>query len=256
MDCAIRFENVSKSFSLEDPVQRYTTVKRWISELVTQRRDAVPKRHQALKDLSFEVPTGGTMGIIGRNGSGKSTIIRLVARIYRPDSGRITTRGRVAALLELGGGFHPDFTGRENVKLEGVMLGLSPAEVRARMDAVVQFADLGSYIDQPVRMYSTGMFTRLAFAVAIQVDPDILLLDEVLAVGDEGFVAKCRRALDEMQARGTTIVLVTHSLETVQRWCNSVLWLDQGTVRMLGEPREVVQAYHRAWGARPAREWT
>jgi lipopolysaccharide transport system ATP-binding protein len=246
---AIRFQEVSKAFSLSESHQRHTTLKAWLSELARARGAPPRKFHRALENVSFEVLEGETLGIIGFNGSGKSTILRLAARIYRPDSGRITISGRVAALLELGGAFHPDFSGRENVALEGIMLGLSPAEIRERMDEIVEFAGLGDYIDQPVRTYSTGMFMRLAFSIAVRVRPEILLLDEILAVGDEAFVEKCRKSLEEMQARDMTIVLVTHDLRAVERWCDRALWLDRGMVRMLGSPGEVVRAYHEASAA-------
>ena len=254
MGAAIRFEEVSKAFSLEDPYQRYTTLKRWLTEMVSNRPRPSRGFHQALQAVSFEVAAGETFGIIGRNGSGKSTLLRLAAGIYRSDSGRVMIGGRLAALLELGGGFHPEFTGRENVRLEGILLGLSPAEIRSRMDEIVQFANLGEYIDQPVRTYSAGMFMRLAFSIAIRVQPQILLLDEILAVGDEVFVEKCRKALKEMQSGGMTIILVTHDLGAVEEWCDRVLWLDKGRVRVIGSPHEVVRAYHEAWSGNKAEE--
>lgn len=252
MTAAVRFEGVSKAFALLEPHERTTTIKRWLSDVVTLRRRGPRRMHRALDQVSFEVARGETVGILGRNGSGKSTILRLTARIYRPDAGRVTVRGRVAPVLELGGGFHPEFTGRQNVVLEGVMLGLSRAEIRRRMERIVEFADLGEYVDQPVRTYSTGMFMRLAFAVAIQVEPDVLLLDEVLAVGDEAFVEKCRSALESLRARGTTILLVTHDLDALARWCDRALWIDEGRIRRDGGPGEVAAVYHRAMSAVPA----
>ena len=253
MQPAVRFEGVWKAFPLEAPHERSTTLKRWLLELVRERRPGARGSHAVLEDVSFEVEAGETLGIVGANGSGKSTVLRLVARIVRPDRGRVVVGGRVAALLELGGGFHPEFTGRENVLLEGVTLGLEPREIRAQMDEIAAFAGLGEYFDQPVRTYSTGMFLRLAFAVAVRVRPDILLLDEVLAVGDEAFVAKCRAALDGIRAAGATILLVTHDLATVRSWCDRALWLEGGRVAAAGEPEAVVGAYH-AWANRPREE--
>jgi lipopolysaccharide transport system ATP-binding protein len=253
VEAAVRFEGVWKAFPLESPHERSTTLKRWLLELVRDRPRAARGSHAVLEDVSFEVAPGETLGIVGANGTGKSTVLRLVAGIVRPDRGRVVVGGRVAALLELGGGFHPEFTGRENVLLEGVTLGLEPGEIRAQMGEIAAFADLGAYFDQPVRTYSTGMFLRLAFAVAVRVRPDILLLDEVLAVGDEAFVAKCRAALEEIRAGGATILLVTHDLATVRSWCDRALWLEGGRVAALGDPEAVVSAYH-GWATRKREE--
>jgi ABC-type polysaccharide/polyol phosphate transport system ATPase subunit len=183
--------------------------------------------------------------LIGRNGSGKSTFLKLITGIYKPDLGRISVHGRVSALIELGAGFHPDFTGRENLMLAGVMHGLSRDEVLRRFDEIVRFAELEHVIDDPVRTYSSGMFMRLGFSIAIHTDPDILLVDEVLAVGDAGFVAKCKDRIAELRKQGKTLVLVTHDLDAVERWCDEVVWLDSGEVKDRGYPRRVIDAYRQ-----------
>jgi ABC-type polysaccharide/polyol phosphate transport system ATPase subunit len=197
----------------------------------------------ALRGISFTVPTGATFGIIGRNGSGKSTMLKLVAGITKPTSGRVDVRGRISALIELGAGFHPEISGRENVFINGIMLGLSKREIAKRFDEIVEFAELRDFIEAPVKTYSSGMYMRLGFAVAIHVDPDVLLVDEVLAVGDEAFTHKCLDKFGEFRRRGKTILLVTHSLNLVERFCDTALWLDAGRIRALGDPLRVVGAY-------------
>jgi ABC-type polysaccharide/polyol phosphate transport system ATPase subunit len=197
----------------------------------------------ALGGVSFEVPTGATFGVIGENGSGKSTLLKLMAGITKPTSGELRVRGRISALIELGAGFHPEISGRENVAINGIMLGLTRREVEERFDEIVAFAELERFIDAPVKTYSSGMYMRLGFAVAIHVDPDVLLIDEVLAVGDEAFTRKCLDKVGEFRRRGRTIVLVTHSLGLVEKMCDEVLWLRQGQVADRGDPRRVVDAY-------------
>jgi ABC-type polysaccharide/polyol phosphate transport system ATPase subunit len=197
----------------------------------------------ALKSLSFDVPAGRTFGIVGRNGSGKSTMLKLIAGIGRPTEGAVTVRGRVSALIELGAGFHPEISGRENVYINGMMLGLTKGEVAARFDDIVAFAEIEDFIDAPVKTYSSGMYMRLGFAVAINVDPDVLLVDEVLAVGDEAFTHKCLDKFAEFRRKGRTVLLVTHSLDLVTRFCDEALWLDGGLVREQGDPRRVIDAY-------------
>jgi ABC-type polysaccharide/polyol phosphate transport system ATPase subunit len=198
---------------------------------------------EALKGVSFDVSAGTTFGIIGRNGSGKSTMLKLIAGIGKPTSGQVTVSGRVSALIELGAGFHPEISGRENVFINGMMLGLSKREIASRFDDIVAFAELEDFIDAPVKTYSSGMYMRLGFAVAIHVDPDVLLVDEVLAVGDEAFTHKCFDKLAEFRRRGRTILLVTHSLDLVTRLCDQALWLDAGVARAQGDPKRVVDAY-------------
>jgi lipopolysaccharide transport system ATP-binding protein len=198
---------------------------------------------EALKGVSFDVPAGTTFGIVGRNGSGKSTMLKLIAGIGKPTSGTVGVQGRVSALIELGAGFHPEISGRENVFINGMMLGVSKREMARRFDEIVAFAEIADFIDAPVKTYSSGMYMRLGFAVAIHVDPDVLLVDEVLAVGDEAFTHKCFDKLAELRRRGRTILLVTHSLDLVTRFCDDALWLDAGDVRAHGDPRRVIDAY-------------
>jgi lipopolysaccharide transport system ATP-binding protein len=207
-------------------------------------RDLKPdETFAAIRDVSFSVTAGRTFGIIGRNGSGKSTMLKLVAGITKPTSGRVTVAGRISALIELGAGFHPEISGRENVFINGIMLGLSKREITRRFGEIVEFAEMGPFIDAPVKTYSSGMYMRLGFAVAIHVDPDVLLVDEVLAVGDEGFTHKCLDKFAEFKRRGRTILLVTHALGLVERFCDEALWLDAGSVRAIGDPKRVIGAY-------------
>jgi ABC-type polysaccharide/polyol phosphate transport system ATPase subunit len=198
---------------------------------------------EALKGVTFAVAPGRTFGIIGRNGSGKSTMLKLIAGIGRPTSGLVQVNGRVSALIELGAGFHPEISGRDNIFINGMMLGLSKREIAARFDDIVRFAELEEFIDAPVKTYSSGMYMRLGFAVAINVDPDVLLVDEVLAVGDETFTHKCLDKFAEFRRRGRTVLLVTHSLDMVTRFCDEALWLDAGVARLQGDPKRVIDAY-------------
>jgi len=207
-------------------------------------RDLQPKEtFPALMDVSFSVPRGSTFGVVGRNGSGKSTALKLVAGITKPTSGRVTVHGRISALIELGAGFHPEISGRENVFINGIMLGLSKREIERRFDEIVEFAELADFIDAPVKTYSSGMYMRLGFSVAIHVDPEVLLVDEVLAVGDEGFTHKCLDKFAEFKRRNKTILLVTHSLGLVERFCDEAVWLDAGRKRAQGDPTRVIGAY-------------
>ena len=210
----------------------------------------------ALRGVSFTVPAGRTYGVIGRNGSGKSTALKLVAGITKPTTGTVKVAGRISALIELGAGFHPEISGRENVFINGIMLGLTKREVTRRFDEIVEFAELQQFIDAPVKTYSSGMYMRLGFAVAIHVDPDVLLVDEVLAVGDEGFTHKCLDKFGEFKRRGKTILLVTHSLNLVERFCDEALWLDSGKVRGSGDPKRVVGAYLTDVGRSEEKELT
>ena len=197
----------------------------------------------ALDGVSFEVPRGTTFGVIGENGSGKSTLLKLLAGITKPTRGSLAVAGRISALIELGAGFHPEISGRENVAINGIMLGLTRREVDERFDEIVDFAELREFIDAPVKTYSSGMYMRLGFSVAIHVDPDVLLIDEVLAVGDEAFTRKCLDKIGEFHRRGKTIVLVTHSLGLVEKMCDETLWLRHGRKAGIGDPKRVVDAY-------------
>ena len=197
----------------------------------------------ALDNLSMAVPAGATLGLIGRNGSGKSTALKLVAGITKPTTGTVTVRGRISALIELGAGFHPEISGRENVFINGIMLGLSKREIERRFDEIVEFAELREFIDEPVKSYSSGMYMRLGFSVATHVDPDVLLVDEVLAVGDEGFTHKCLDKFADFKRRGKTVLLVTHQLNLVERFCDEAVWLDHGRKLGEGDPKRIVDAY-------------
>ena len=199
----------------------------------------------ALEGVSFEIGRGEAFGIVGGNGSGKSTLLKLIAGILKPTSGTISTSGRVAALIELGAGFHPEISGRENVFINGAVLGLSRKEIAERYERIVEFSGLGDFLEEPVKNYSSGMYVRLGFAVAIHTDPEILLVDEVLAVGDEAFAHRCLRRIEEFLAAGRTVIFVSHALGLVEELCDRVLWLDDGKVRLVGEPRRVVDAYRQ-----------
>lgn len=198
---------------------------------------------EVLKGVSFELSAGETVAVVGRNGAGKSTLLSLIARVYKPTSGGIEVHGRIAPLLELGAGFHPDLTGRENVFFNGVILGLTRKQILERTDEIVAFAELEHHIDSPVRNYSSGMLARLGFAVAVHVDADVLIVDEVLAVGDFAFEEKCYRRIDEFRAAGGSILLVSHDEESILRVADRCIWLQGGLVRMVGAPREVLDAY-------------
>ena len=198
---------------------------------------------RAVDGVTLDVPSGATYGLIGRNGSGKSTLLKLIAGITKPTSGTVKVNGRISALIELGAGFHPEISGRENIFINGVMLGLTKRQISHRFDEIVEFAELGDVIDSPVKTYSSGMYIRLGFAVAVNVDPDILLVDEVLAVGDEAFSLKCLDKFAEFKRRGKTILLVTHGLDFVERFCDDAGWIDSGRLRTEGDSRRVVSTY-------------
>jgi ABC-type polysaccharide/polyol phosphate transport system ATPase subunit len=239
---AIELVNVSKTYRRYGGRQFSTLKSALLSgDLVKQLRPE--ETFQALKNVSFTVPKGSTFGVVGRNGSGKSTALKLVAGITKPTEGKVTVEGRISALIELGAGFHPEISGRENVFINGIMLGLSKKEITRRFDEIVEFAELTEFIDAPVKTYSSGMYMRLGFAVAIHVDPDVLLVDEVLAVGDEGFTHKCLDKFGEFKRRGKTILLVTHSLGLVERFCDEAVWLDAGQMKADGDPKRVVGIY-------------
>lgn len=245
---AVEFESVSKSYPIyEAPGER-------LRELATFGRRRYHRDFQALTDVSFSVPRGEVFCIIGENGSGKSTTLQIVAGILRPDSGRVQVNGRVSALLELGSGFNPEFSGRDNVWLNASILGLSHREIAARYEEIADFAGIGRFIGEPVKTYSSGMVMRLAFAVAIHVDPELLLVDEALAVGDAYFRHRCMRKVNELRSRGTTIVFVSHSLTDVQAIGDRVMWLEHGHVRALGDPDVVIPAYADAMMAQSGRD--
>src|SRR3954465_14677836 len=211
--------------------------------MLVNRKRATYEEFWALDDVSFEIPAGTTFGLIGENGSGKSTLLKCMAKILRPDVGTITTVGKISALLELGAGFHPELSGRDNVYLNGSILGLSTAQIDARFDEIVDFAGLGQFIDTPVKNYSSGMYVRLGFSVAINVDPDVLLVDEVLAVGDEQFQRKCNEKFAELRSQNKTIVVVSHGLGLMRTICDELAWLEHGRVRQVGPSGDVIDKY-------------
>jgi ABC-type polysaccharide/polyol phosphate transport system ATPase subunit len=243
MTNAIEVVNVSKIYRKYARKKQFATLKSALLKGSLIRDLQPDETFPALRGVSFTVPKGCTYGVIGRNGSGKSTLLKCVAGITRPNDGRVTVDGRISALIELGAGFHPEISGRENVFINGIMLGLSKREVHRRFDEIVEFAELKDFIDAPVKTYSSGMYMRLGFAVAIHVDPDVLLIDEVLAVGDQGFTVKCLDKFSEFRRRNKTILLVTHSLGLVEKFCDRALWLDKGKTLAEGEPKRVVASY-------------
>jgi lipopolysaccharide transport system ATP-binding protein len=237
-EAAITVRDVTKKFRLHN--DRKTNVKELFS--ARDRRS----RHEdfwALKGVTLDIPRGRTFGLIGHNGSGKSTLLKLVAGIHRPSSGTITAAGRVSAMLELGAGFHPEMSGRDNIYLNGSILGMTRKQIDAAMDDIIAFSGLEEFIDTPVKVYSSGMYVRLGFAIAVNLEPEILIIDEVIAVGDEAFQRKCFDHLYELRRKGVTIVLVTHSLALVADLCDEAAWLDGGTLRAVGPAREVVDEY-------------
>lgn len=239
-ELAIRVDGVSKAFAIyEKPYHRL------LQQLFPGTGRAWHREFHALRDISFDVHRGETVGIVGRNGSGKSTLLQIICGTLTPSQGSVTVNGRVAALLELGAGFNPEFSGRENVYLNATVLGLTREEIDNRFDAIAGFADIGEFMDQPVKNYSSGMYVRLAFAVAINVTPDILVVDEALAVGDEAFQRKCHARIDRLRDDGATILFVSHSAGMVIELCNRAVLLDRGEMLGKGTPRHVVSRYHK-----------
>jgi len=241
---AVSAENVSRRFVV--PHHRAYTVKQAVLGAIRRRgRD----EFWALRDISFEVPAGQMLAVIGRNGSGKSTLLRIVGGIYRPTSGRVRTSGRVVGLLELGIGFQPDLSGRDNIYLNASLFGLTRRQVSERYDQIVEFAEIADFVDAPLRTYSTGMAARLAFAITTQIQADVLLVDEVLAVGDRQFTLKCIKHMKKLRNSGVTIFLVSHDLPRVTELCSRAIWLEQGALRMDGPAASVVNAYVRHYSA-------
>ncbi|MFN7147875.1 MAG: ABC transporter ATP-binding protein [Microthrixaceae bacterium] len=246
---AIVVDGVSKKFRLQ------TDRAHSLKELVTRRdRNAGVDQFWALRDVSLEIPQGSMFALIGHNGSGKSTLLRCIAGIYRPTEGSVKVDGRISTLLELGAGFHPDLTGRENVYMNATILGMSRPQIDAVFDEIVEFAGIEDFIDSPVKIYSSGMYVRLGFSVAIHVDPEILIIDEVIAVGDEQFQRKCFDHLADLRRRGVTIVVVTHGLGTVETMCDGAAWLDHGVLQMTGSAGDVASEYLRRVNEREAIE--
>lgn len=234
---AIEIADVSKYYKVYH--DKGTSLK---EKLLFTKRNKYEKR-QVLDHVSFSVASGEAVGLIGVNGCGKSTLLKLIAKIIYPNQGTVTTKGRVSSLIELGAGFHPDMTGRENIYTNASIFGLSHKEIDQRLDEIIAFSELGDAVDTPVRTYSSGMYMRLAFSVAIHVDADILLIDEILAVGDAAFQAKCFQRMQEIKASGTTIVIVSHSLGQIEEICDRSIWISGGKVQIEGEPQMVHRAY-------------
>jgi ABC-type polysaccharide/polyol phosphate transport system ATPase subunit len=240
MTATVRFDNVSKKFTL-----RHERARSFQEAVLAFLKSQDNSREElwALKDVSFAVERGKTLGIIGPNGSGKSTVLKLITRILEPTSGQVVVQGQVSALIELGAGFHPDLTGRENIYLNGSLLGFSRKEMKAKFDSIVEFSELEKFIDVPIKHYSSGMHMRLGFAVAIHVDPDILLIDEILAVGDQAFQNKCLGKIGELKNQGVTILFVSHYLEAVRNLCTSAIWLENGVIQERGTTDRVIDSY-------------
>ncbi len=243
---ALEVSDLTKLYRRAAPGDHLKTLKSALLEGTLTRGLAREDAIVALDGVSFSVPRGEAFGVVGGNGSGKSTLLKVVAGILRPTSGRVHAAGRVSALIELGAGFHPEISGRENVYINGAVLGLTRRQIDRRFDEIVEFSGLADFIEEPVKNYSSGMYVRLGFAVAVHTDPDLLLVDEVLAVGDEAFAHRCIRRIEELLAGGRTLLFVSHSLDLVEDLCDRVLWLDDGRPRLIGSPRRVVDAYRQA----------
>lgn len=233
-------EHVYKSFNVY--MDKANTIK---EKLLFFKRNKKQKR-EILKDINLNIKEGEAVALIGVNGSGKSTLLKLMTKIIYPNKGKITTKGKLTSLLELGAGFHPDFSGRENIYFNASIFGLTKKEIDERLNKIIEFSELGSFIDNPVRTYSSGMYMRLAFSVAINVNAEILLIDEILSVGDQHFQEKCFKKMEELKNEGKTMVLVTHSMESVKQLCTRAIWLSDGQVRLDGPTDEVVSEYIRA----------
>jgi ABC-type polysaccharide/polyol phosphate transport system ATPase subunit len=243
---AIEVVGVSKKFRKIKGFQKPTTFKTFLLQDIW-RWNFKKEYVWALKDVNFSVKEGEAVAIIGRNGAGKTTLLRIMSKIIKPDEGTVKVRGRVSPLIELGAGFHPELTGRENIIVNGIVLGLSKKKIKSLMDQIIAFAELEEFIDSPLRTYSAGMYMRLGFSVAVHAEPQILLIDEVFAVGDLVFVKKCMDKMNEFKREGKTIIVVTHDLKLASNWCDRVLWLHEGKVRAEGTSTEVVKMYENTF---------
>jgi len=240
---AIDVENVTRIYQKYSARHRFKTFKSALVKGDLFKALRPDELVTALDGISFKVEKGTTFGVIGENGSGKSTLLKIITGIAKPSSGRVSVRGKVSALIELGAGFHPEISGRENVFINGIMLGLSKREITEKFDEIIKFAELEEFIDAPVKTYSSGMYMRLGFSIAINVNPEILLIDEVLAVGDASFVPKCLDRIDDFRRRKKTILFVSHDLSTVEKICDQVIWLKEGKIQIIGEPKRVIDTY-------------
>ncbi|MBW4516491.1 MAG: ABC transporter ATP-binding protein [Timaviella obliquedivisa GSE-PSE-MK23-08B] len=264
----IRVENLSKKYTVSHQQEGYTTFRdamtngaRSLGQALFNRKNVKPRSSSnedfwALKDVNFEIQQGDRVGIIGRNGAGKSTLLKILSRITEPTHGSIRIKGRVASLLEVGTGFHPELTGRENVFLNGAILGMEKTEIKRKFDEIVAFAEIERFLDTPVKRYSSGMYVRLAFAVAAHLEPEVLIVDEVLAVGDSAFQKKCLGKMETVANEGRTVIFVSHSMETVTRLCNTAILLENGSVKSSGRTEQVVHAYLKSdFGTTARRSW-
>ena len=244
MSVAIEFKNVTKRYPL------YHHIGSGIKELIFNPRRALSllsgRSYLAIEDISFQVKKGESVALIGRIGEGKSTSLGLVAGVMKPSSGSVHVVGRVASMLELGGGFHPELTGRENIRLNATLLGLRRKELKQRLDKIIEFSELGEFIDEPIRVYSSGMLAKLGFSVITQVDPDILIIDEVLAVGDISFQRKCLETINEFKKKGVTILFVSHNLRDIEKICDRVIWIENHKMKVMGEAHTVIAQYKEA----------
>lgn len=241
MDSIITVENVSMRFRMDK--NKTTSLKEWVVTHLLGRQQY--EEFSALHDVSFEVKRGEIVGIIGRNGAGKSTLLKVISGVFKPTSGKVVTAGRVAPMLELGSGFDMELSGRDNIFLNGAILGFTEEYLKSKYDGIVVFSELGEFIDMPLKTYSSGMLARLAFAVATVIEPEILIVDEILAVGDAVFQEKSRARMMDMMSGGTTVLFVSHSLEQIREMCNRVIWLEHGQVRAIGDTQDVCDQYEK-----------
>jgi len=244
MSVVVEFSHVTKRYPL------YHHIGSGIKELIFNPRRALTllsgRSYLAIQDISFKIEKGESVALIGRNGAGKSTSLGLVAGVMRPTSGQVHVKGRVASMLELGGGFHPELTGRENIRLNATLLGLRRRELKERIDKIIDFSELGEFIDEPIRVYSSGMLAKLGFSVITQVDPDILIIDEVLAVGDISFQRKCMKTINEFKSKGVTILFVSHNLADIEKVCDRVIWIENHRLKESGDSASVIASYKQA----------
>lgn len=271
MEPVIKIEHLGKKYVLRHHTKEsYVTLRDVISNkfksIVSRKRDNERNSSEefwALKDVSFEIHKGEKIGIIGRNGAGKSTLLKILSQIMEPSTGKVTINGTIASLLEVGTGFHPELSGRENIYLNGAILGMSKREIESKFDEIVTFSEVEKFLDTPVKRYSSGMYVRLAFSVAAHLDPDILIIDEVLAVGDAAFQKKCLQKIEEISGKGKTVLFVSHNMNTVMKLCTKAILLNMGQVEAMGDVELVVDSYyrsnlgtsaHRIWNKEPAKE--
>ena len=239
MSTMIDVNNISMSFRMD--VNRSSGLKEWVVNLVAGKRDV--REFKALSDIQFTVKKGEVVGIIGRNGSGKSTLLKIISGIYKPTVGSVALAGNVVPMLELGSGFDPELTGRENIFLNGAILGYTEEYLKSKLEEIIAFSELGSFVDMPIKTYSSGMMIRLAFSIATVVTPEILIVDEILAVGDEFFQKKSFTRMQELMSGGTTVLFVSHSIEQIRQICNRAIWLEQGAIKMIGDTDIVCDSY-------------